>query len=39
MRDSYIELDLKFSENPELREQYVGGYAQVRTGRLMEGEH
>jgi acyl-coenzyme A thioesterase 9 len=37
MSDSFVQLDLKFSEDEELREAYVGGYAQVRMGRLMEG--
>jgi len=37
-QDSYVELDLKFSEDSKLREQYVGGLSKVRMGRLMEGE-
>ncbi|GAA5850806.1 hypothetical protein JCM8547_009093 [Rhodosporidiobolus lusitaniae] len=36
MGDSYVQLDLKFSENSSLREDYVGGLSKVRMGRLME---
>lgn len=36
MLDSYVELDLLFSTDSTLREQYVGGLSKVRMGRLME---
>ncbi|KAI5481055.1 acyl-CoA thioester hydrolase [Pseudohyphozyma bogoriensis] len=39
MSDSYVELDLRFSEDPALREQYVGGNTGVRMGRLMEAAY
>ncbi|CEQ39161.1 SPOSA6832_00658, partial [Sporobolomyces salmonicolor] len=37
MGDSYVQMELRFSEDESLREQYVGGLSKVRTGRLMEG--
>ncbi|KAK4701459.1 acyl-coenzyme A thioesterase 9, partial [Phenoliferia sp. Uapishka_3] len=36
MEDSYVSMDLLFSSNAALREQYIGGLAKVRMGRLME---
>ncbi|SCZ92638.1 BZ3500_MvSof-1268-A1-R1_Chr5-2g08056 [Microbotryum saponariae] len=37
VQDSYVQLDLKFSEDPVLRESYLGGLSkQPRMGRLME---
>ncbi|BGP57637.1 hypothetical protein JCM8202v2_005281 [Rhodotorula sphaerocarpa] len=36
MGDSYVQLDLPFSTEASLREQYVGGISKVRIGRLME---
>ncbi|GAA5967911.1 hypothetical protein JCM21900_000743 [Sporobolomyces salmonicolor] len=36
MGDSYVQMELRFSEDESLREQYVGGLSKVRTGRLME---
>ncbi|GAA6000670.1 hypothetical protein JCM10207_004602 [Rhodosporidiobolus poonsookiae] len=36
MGDSYVQMDLRFSEDNTLREQYVGGISQIRMGRLME---
>ncbi|KDE05804.1 hypothetical protein MVLG_03893 [Microbotryum lychnidis-dioicae p1A1 Lamole] len=37
VQDSYVQLDLKFSEDPVLRESYLGGLSkQTRMGRLME---
>lgn len=38
MGDSYVQMDLLFSKDESLREQYVGGLSKVRMGRLMEGE-
>jgi len=37
MADSYVQMDLRFSQDEGLREQYVGGLSKVRMGRLMEG--
>lgn len=37
LAESYVELDLMFSQDEKLRETYVGGLSQVRMGRLMEG--
>lgn len=37
MGDSYVQMDLLFSKDESLREQYVGGLSKVRMGRLMEG--
>ncbi|KAL8279297.1 hypothetical protein RQP46_008334 [Phenoliferia psychrophenolica] len=36
MEDSFVAMDLLFSQDAALREQYVGGQAKVRMGRLME---
>ncbi|SGY67461.1 BQ5605_C004g02777 [Microbotryum silenes-dioicae] len=37
VQDSYVQLDLKFSEDPVLRESYLGGLSkQPRMSRLME---
>ncbi|BGP59456.1 hypothetical protein NBRC10512v2_000751 [Rhodotorula toruloides] len=36
MGDSYVQMDLLFSKDESLREQYVGGLSKVRMGRLME---
>ncbi|BGP37172.1 hypothetical protein JCM10450v2_001078 [Rhodotorula kratochvilovae] len=36
MGESYVQMDLHFSEDAGLREQYVGGLSKVRMGRLME---
>lgn len=36
MGDSYTQMDLMFSQDPNLRESYVGGVSKVRIGRLME---
>ncbi|GAA5860449.1 hypothetical protein JCM3774_000425 [Rhodotorula dairenensis] len=36
MGDSFVQLDLPFSKDSGLREQYVGGISKVRMGRLME---
>ncbi|GAA5932046.1 hypothetical protein JCM3775_004222 [Rhodotorula graminis] len=36
MADSYVQMDLPFSHDEGLREQYVGGLSKVRMGRLME---
>jgi acyl-coenzyme A thioesterase 9 len=36
MGDSFVQLDLPFSKDASLREQYVGGISKVRMGRLME---
>ncbi|GAA5973757.1 hypothetical protein JCM11641_005119 [Rhodosporidiobolus odoratus] len=36
MQDSYVQLDLRFSQDETLRGQYVGGASKVRMGRLME---
>ncbi|KAM0751769.1 hypothetical protein T439DRAFT_324959 [Meredithblackwellia eburnea MCA 4105] len=36
MEDSYVQMDLLFSKDDVLKEQYVGGHAKVRMGRLME---
>ncbi|GAA5831239.1 hypothetical protein JCM11251_007805 [Rhodosporidiobolus azoricus] len=36
MGDSYVQLDLRFSQDSTLRETYVGGLSKVRMGRLME---
>ena len=36
MGDSFVQLDLPFSKDANLREQYVGGISKVRMGRLME---
>ncbi|BGP13272.1 hypothetical protein JCM10213v2_001191 [Rhodosporidiobolus nylandii] len=36
MGDSYVQLDLRFSQDEQLREAYVGGLSKVRVGRLME---
>lgn len=36
MVDSYTQMDLLFSQDPDLRESYVGSSSKVRMGRLME---
>ncbi|GAA6030042.1 hypothetical protein JCM8097_009228 [Rhodosporidiobolus ruineniae] len=36
MADSFVSLDLCFSQDDSLKEQYVGGLSKVRMGRLME---
>ncbi|GJN87873.1 hypothetical protein Rhopal_000828-T1 [Rhodotorula paludigena] len=36
MGDSYVQMDLRFSQDESLHEQYVGGMSKVRMGRLME---
>lgn len=36
MSDSYVEMDLRFSENADLRTDVVGGNTKVRWGKLLE---
>ncbi|GAA6064773.1 hypothetical protein JCM10212_006322 [Sporobolomyces blumeae] len=36
MGDSYCQMELRFSQDESLREQYVGGFSKVRMGALLE---